>query len=278
MSAALIIDAGATKTAFVLLRDGVVLAEHVGEGINPNYCTDEHISQVVEGFVCAHGARASVRHVRYYGAGCASLENAGRVGCVLQGFFPDATINVYTDLMAVCHALSRDQRSIVGILGTGAATCLFDGQAIENRAPSLGYLLGDEGSGTNLGKRLLTAYLRRQLPRAVADDLQRAHKLSFETAIHRVYREPAPNKFWASLAPFVREHLDDGFVHQLAVEAFAEFFSRQKAYYENAETLEWNLSGSVAFHFEETVREAAAREHCRIGKIIQAPMPLLIQQ
>ena len=80
-------DAGATKTAFVLLRDGVVLAEHVGEGINPNYCTDEKMSQVVEDFVRAHGASASVRHVQYYGAGCASMENAGRVGCVLQSFF-----------------------------------------------------------------------------------------------------------------------------------------------------------------------------------------------
>lgn len=278
MSQTLLIDAGATKTAFVLLHEGQVLAEYVGEGINPNYCTDEFISQVVGGFVRAHGTSTSARKVQYYGAGCASLENAGRVGCVLQGFFPDAKINVYSDLMAVCHALSRDQRSIVGILGTGAATCLFDGVAIENRAPSLGYLLGDEGSGTNLGKRLLTAYLRGQLPRAVADDLQREHKLSFETAIHRVYREPAPNQFWASLAPFVREHLDDESVHQLAVEAFSDFFSNQKTYYDDAESLEWNLSGSVAFHFEKTVREAAALAHCRIGRIIQAPMPLLIQQ
>ena len=278
MSQTLIIDAGATKTAFVLLHEGQVVAEHVGEGINPNYCTDDFISQVVGGFVRACGAGDRVRHVNYYGAGCASLENAGRVGCVLQGFFLEARINVYSDLMAVCHALSRDQRSIVGILGTGAATCLFDGIAIENRAPSLGYLLGDEGSGTNLGKRLLTAYLRGQLPRAVADDLQREHQLSFETAIHRVYREPAPNKFWASLVPFVRQHLDNEYVHQLAVDAFSDFFSGQKNYYDDAETLDWNLSGSVAFHFEDIVREAAGLTHCRIGKIIKAPMPLLIQQ
>ena len=278
MARVLIIDAGATKTAFAVVEDGVLVFEYVGDGINPNYCTDEFISQVFEGFVRAHGASASVQQVRYYGAGCASLENAGRVGCVLQGFFPEAKINVYSDLMAVCHALSRDQRSIVGILGTGAATCLFDGVGMENRAPSLGYLLGDEGSGTNLGKRLLTAYLRGQLPRAVSEDLQRKHKLSFESAIHRVYREPAPNQFWASLAPFVHEHLDDAFVHRLAVEAFGDFFSCQKSYYDDDGTLAWNLSGSVAFHFEETVREAAELAHCRMGKIIKAPLPLLIQQ
>lgn len=278
MSQTLLIDAGATKTAFAVVEGGMLILECIGEGINPNYCTDEFISQVFEGFVRAHGASASVQQVRYYGAGCASLENAGRVGCVLQGFFPDARINVYSDLMAVCHALSRGQRSIVGILGTGAATCLFDGNAIENRAPSLGYLLGDEGSGTNLGKRLLTAYLRGQLPRAVTKDLQQEHQLSFEAAIHRVYREPAPNKFWASLAPFVHAHLDNEYVHQLAVEAFSDFFSCQKNHYDDAEMLEWNLSGSVAFHFEDTVREAAKLIHCRIGKIIKAPLPLLIQQ
>jgi len=278
MSQTLLIDAGATKTAFVLLHNGQVVNEYMGEGINPNYCTDEFISKVFGDFVRASGACDRVRQVNYYGAGCASLENAGRVGCVLQGFFPDAQIKVYSDLMAVCHALSRNQRSVVGILGTGAATCLFDGNAIENRAPSLGYLLGDEGSGTNLGKRLLTAYLRGQLPRAVADDLQREYELSFESAIHRVYREPAPNRFWASLAPFVHGYLNDDFVHQLAVEAFADFFNCQKSYYENASSLPWNLSGSVAFHFEETVREAAQLAHCRVGKIIQAPLPLLIQQ
>lgn len=278
MSRKLLIDAGATKTAFAVVNDGVVQYEHTGAGINPNYTPDEEISRIIGEFVHQSGTPTGIREVRYYGAGCASLENAGRVGCVLQECFPDAKINVYSDLMAVCHALSRDQRSIVGILGTGAATCLFDGVGMESRAPSLGYMLGDEGSGTNLGKRLLTAYLRGQLPPAVAADLQHEHQLSFESAIHRIYREPAPNKFWSSLAPFVLNHIDDDYVHRLALEAFMDFFSFQKNYYENAEDLPWNLSGSIAFHFEKTVREAAEQENCRIGKIVKAPMPLLIQQ
>ena len=170
MSQTLFIDAGATKTAFAMVRDGEVLGEHIGKGINPNYTPDEEISQILADYVKTDEKNRVPTEVRYYGAGCASLENAGRVGCVLQEFFPDAKINVYSDLMAICHALSRNQRSIVGILGTGAATCLFDGMGMENRAPSLGYLLGDEGSGTNLGKRLLTAYLRGQLPPICADN------------------------------------------------------------------------------------------------------------
>ena len=119
---------------------------------------------------------------------------------------------------------------------------------------------------------------RGQLPPVVAADLQHKHQLSFDTAIHRIYRDPAPNKFWSSLAPFVLDHIDDDYVHHLALEACVDFFSFQKNYYEEAETLPWNLSGSVAFHFEKTVREAAVQTNCRIGKIVQAPMPLLIQQ
>jgi len=277
MSQVLIIDAGATKTAFNVVNNGVVMLDHVGKGVNPNYTSDEEIRRILEDFVHQCGPNCQVQEVRYYGAGCASLENAGRVGCFLQEFFLDARVHVYSDLMAVCHALSRGRRSVVGILGTGAATCLFDGVAMESRAPSLGYMLGDEGSGTNLGKRLLTSYLRGELPSDLTTALQREYKLSFTDAIKRLYRVPEPNRFMASMAPFVQQHLDNPFVHQLALSAFSDFFSIQKSYY-GEDDLEWNLSGSVAFHFQEVVREAAQAENCRVGTIIQAPMPLLIKQ
>ena len=278
MSQKIIIDAGATKTAFAVVRDGIVLCEHTGKGINPNYTSDKDIFQVMETFVRSESEYATADEVFYYGAGCASLENAGRMGCLLQSFFPESKIHVYSDLMAVCHALSRGRRSIVGILGTGAATCLFDGIVMESLAPSLGYMLGDEGSGTNLGKRLLTAYLRGQLSPELESMLLKIYNVSFSDVIHCLYREPEPNRFMASFAPFVRNHLDDPLVRKLAIDAFRDFFSIQKSYYEEAKTLEWNLSGSVAYHFQEIVREAADHEHCRVGEIIEAPLPLLVKQ
>ena len=278
MSQKIIIDAGATKTAFAVVHDGVVVCEHTGKGINPNYTSDKDIFQVMETFVRSESEYATADEVFYYGAGCASLENAGRMGCLLQSFFPESKIHVYSDLMAVCHALSRGRRSIVGILGTGAATCLFDGTYVENRAPSLGYMLGDEGSGTNLGKRLLTAYLRGQLSPELESMLLKIYNVSFSDVIHCLYRESEPNRFMASFAPFVRNHLDDPFIRQLAIGAFRDFFSTQKSYYEDGETLEWNLSGSVAYYFQEIVREAADQEHCRIGEIIEAPLHLLVKQ
>lgn len=274
----LIVDAGATKTAFAVVHDGNVLCEYTDKGINANYTSDKDIFQIIRNFVEKESEYAVVQEVRYYGAGCASADNANRMGRLLQSFFPDANVHVYSDLFAVCHALSRDRRSIVGILGTGAATCLYDGAYIEKRAPSLGYMLGDEGSGTNLGKRLLTAYLRGQLSTELESQFLKIYNISFNDAIHRLYREAEPNRFMASLAPFVRNHLDDPFIRQLAIGAFRDFFSIQKSYYDEAETLGWNLSGSVAFHFREVVREAADLEHCRVENIVEAPMPLLVKQ
>lgn len=275
MSSHLLIDAGATKTAFTFLTEGEVTLQHVERGINPNYCTEADILQVFAGFAAACPRETAIAAIDYYGAGCLAPRNAALMEELISRFFPQAAIRVYSDLMAVCHALSRDKRAIVAILGTGAASCLFDGTSIVRSAPSLGYMLGDEGSGTFLGKQLLTAYLRGTLPAELASDLERSHNLSRDTVIHRLYREPEPNRMMASLAPFVQQYLSHPFMHGLALEAFRTFFATQKSCFQG-EDLPWHLSGSVAYHFQDVVREAAVMEECCVGDIVAAPMDRLI--
>lgn len=272
----IIIDAGATKTAFILLYDrGKEQGGFTGAGINPNYTETSDILRVFAQFVKQYPESAHTDRVRYYGAGCASEANRQRMTELISTFFPLAEVFVYSDLMAVCHALSPDKRSIVGILGTGAASCLYDGTVMETMAPSLGYMLGDEGSGTNLGKRLLTAYLKGALDADLMKQLETEYGLSRQSVIDRIYRQPSPNAFMASLAPFVRQHLDHAGMYALALQAFEDFFASQKPYYADAEMLDWNLSGSVAYHFQDVVRAAAARQHCHIGAIVDAPLPRL---
>lgn len=275
MSSHLLIDAGATKTAFTLLTEGAVTLQHAGRGINPNYCTETDILQVFAGFVAICPRETAIAAIDYYGAGCMAPRNAALMGELISRFFPNASIQVYSDLMAVCHALSHGTRSIVAILGTGAASCLFDGTSIVRSAPSLGYMLGDEGSGTFLGKQLLTAYLWGTLPAELASDLERSHELSRDKVIHRLYREPEPNRMMASLAPFVQQHLGHPFMHGLALEAFRTFFATQKSCFQGVD-FPWQLSGSVAYHFQDVVREAAVMEECRVGDIVDAPMDKLI--
>ncbi len=276
MSSTLIIDAGATKTAFALVDGSSVVCTCKGSGINPNYCSDETINEVVSSFT-KQNKGAHVSHVHYYGAGCASAENAGRIGCLLQDFYPEAVVSVCSDLMAVCRALSNNRSSVVAILGTGAATCQFDGRSIVARAPSIGYILGDEGSGTHLGKQLVTAFMRNELPASLSAELRKQYNLSFDKAVRRIYREPSPNLFFSSLAPFVSQHLDNPFVHQMASESFRRFFALQKVCYEESETLPWMLSGSVAYNFREVVQAAAEDENCHVKTIVESPMELLIK-
>lgn len=276
MSSILIIDAGATKTAFTLVDGSAVVCSYKGAGINPNYCSDEAINDVFSSFLKQNKV-SHVSHVHYYGAGCASAENAGRVGCLLQEFFPEAVVSVCSDLMAVCRALSHNKSSIVAILGTGAATCQFDGRSVVARAPSLGYMLGDEGSGTYLGKQLVTAFMRNELRASLSAELRKQYNLSFDKAIRRIYSEPSPNLFFSALAPFVSAHLDDSAMYRLAFESFRRFFALQKVCYNESETLPWMLSGAVAFNFREVVQAAAAEENCQVQTIVASPMELLVK-
>ena len=273
----IIIDAGATKTAFILLYDrGKEQGRFTGAGINPNYTEQSDILRVFAQFVKQYPESAHTDLVRYYGAGCAFPANQQRMAELIAAFFPLADVRVFSDLMAVCHALSDGKPCIAGILGTGAASCLYDGKDITKIAPSLGYMLGDEGSGTNLGKRLLTAYLNGSLPAALVDQLQTEYGLTRQGVIDRIYRQSAPNAFMASFALFLRQHLRYKFVHGLVLQAFEDFFASQKIHYPEAETLYWHLSGSVAYHFQKVVREAAARQCCCIGEIVDAPLPRLV--
>jgi len=272
----LLIDAGATKTAFAVIGDKSVLFRCSEGGINVNYTPETEIRDRFDRFITQYTDYQQISLIEYYGAGCATLENQEKMRQILSDYFKDAELTVDTDLMVVCKALSSERTSIIGILGTGAATCLFDGHKITFRAPSLGFMLGDEGSGTNLGKRLLTNYLNGQLPQELKDELEAKHHLTFQSTIHRLYSEPKPNQFMSSLSPFIHDHLPHPFIKEMVVKAFCDFFESQKQHYPKAEELPWQLSGSIAHHYEEQVREAAIKMQCEVEQIIADPLEKMI--
>ena len=163
----LLADAGATKTTFALLYDGNVFRCQ-GAGINANYTPESDILRILADAVSQFPKEITINKIDYYGAGCATPQNASRMESYLRMYFPTAdNIRVWSDLMAACHALAGNREAIVCILGTGAASCHYNGREMVHRAPSLGWMLGDEGSGTHLGKHLITAYLSDTLPHPV---------------------------------------------------------------------------------------------------------------
>lgn len=272
----LIVDAGATKTDFTVLSQAKICFRYSSAGMNPNYSPEPEIMRIFADFVSQYPQTSDISRIFFYGAGCAFTRNASLMHDLMLSFFPLADIHVYSDLVAVCHALSMGQPAVISIFGTGSASCLFNGEEIVSRAPSLGYMLGDEGSGTNLGKRLLTAYLRGQLPQDLSLELEQSYQLSFEKVIHRLYKEPEPNLLMSSLAPFVQKHLNHPMIRKMTLQAFEDFFATQKIHYPENVNIYWHLSGSVAYYFRDVIKEAAEKQNCKLGMIVASPMEKLI--
>ena len=272
----LLIDAGATKTTFAVLDGTGEPFRCQGAGINANYTPEVDILRILAEAVPQFPKGVNISEIDYYGAGCATPQNAMRMESYLRLYFPNADIRVWSDLMAACHALAGGREAIVCILGTGAASCHYDGKEMVHRAPSLGWMLGDEGSGTNLGKCLLTAYLSDALPHPIHTAFEERYHLNRELVLHKLYQEPQPNLFMSQFAPFLKENLAEPAIRQIVKEAFTTFFNKQKSYYPGCDTLPWHFTGSVAAHFEEVLREAAAKVGCKIGEIAGDPMERLI--
>ena len=275
-NAHLLVDAGATKTTFAVLDGTCEPFRCQGAGINANYTPEADILHILAEAVPQFPKGVNISEIDYYGAGCATPQNALRMEGYLRLYFPRADIRVWSDLMAACHALAGGREAIVCILGTGAASCHYDGKEMVHRAPSLGWLLGDEGSGTHLGKCLLTAYLSDALPLPIHTAFEERYHLNRELVLHKLYQEPKPNLFMSQFAPFLRENLTETSVRQIVSNAFSTFFAKQKSYYPNCDNLPWHFTGSVAAHFEEVLREAAAVAGYTIGEIAGDPMKRLI--
>jgi len=273
----LLVDAGATKTTFAVLDGTGVPFRCQGAGINANYTPEADILRILAEAVPQFPKGVAISEIDYYGAGCATPQNALRMEGYLRLYFPGADIRVWSDLMAACHALAGGREAIVCILGTGAASCHYDGREMVSRAPSLGWLLGDEGSGTNLGKCLLTAYLSDALPHPIHTAFEGRYHLNRELVLHKLYQEPKPNLFMSQFAPFLKENIAEPAIRQIVTNAFTTFFTKQKSYYPGCDHLPWHFTGSVAAHFEEVLREAAEEAGCEIGEIAGDPMEKLVK-
>lgn len=275
----LLIDSGATKTDFFLKTQHHEIIKFQCDGINVNYVDDPYIETQFKNFINQlHNIDYKhISKIKYYGAGCLNKINANRVLQILTRLFENAKVAVYSDLVAVCHALLDDQPGYVGILGTGAASCFYDGQEILDKAPSLGYILGDEGSGSHLGKLFLTAYLKREISKPLTTDFEHYFNLSHDMVIPKLYKESQPQKFLSSIPPFLLENIKNKEIYSLVFHSFNQFFQNQTQYYKKEE-IAWNISGSVGFHFADILHQSAYQNNMTINKIIKSPLNELIDK
>lgn len=190
---------------------------------------------------------------------------------LLLSVLPGASVEAHGDLLGAARAVCGQSAGVACILGTGANSCLYDGNDIVQNTPPLGYALGDEGSGAVLGIRFLNALYKGFMPDAVATDFQRDMNMTTADVIARVYRQPMANRFLASLSPFISSHLHEPQVRQLVVDNFRDFFRRNIVQYGHRD-LPVGFVGSMAFHYAEQLAEAAACEGFSVGRVIKSPI------
>ncbi|MCD8388042.1 MAG: ATPase [Bacteroidales bacterium] len=220
-----------------------------------------------------------ITDVYFYGAGCISPAVCGNVADAIRHSLPNAKVEVATDLLGAARALCGRRRGVACILGTGSNSCYYDGEKIARNVSPLGYILGDEGSGAVLGKLLVGNVLKGQLPDDLCEAFLKQYDLDNLSIIDRVYRKPQPNRFLASLSPFIKQNIDRPEMHQMAVEAFRAFFKRNLDNYktEAPEGCKANFIGSIAHHYRDVLSEAAKDSGWEIGIIEKSPMDGLIE-
>lgn len=280
----LIADAGSTKTEWALLPPGEEPSvRFVTDGLNAMIADRKSVS---EKFSAAaektgtalekYGTGAEIGTIYYYGAGCATPEICSRIGDALLSAFGATSAQAESDLLGAARSLLGDEAGVACILGTGSNSCLYNGRQIVANVPSLGFILGDEGSGSALGRRLVNATFKGQLPAYLEKELTERHGLSLPEILDNVYRAPSPNRFLASLVPIIREHTGDPTIHSMVLDEFGAFFSSNISRYKGVRALPISFTGGVAANFSDILEEAAKTQGYILGHIAATPMEGLI--
>ncbi len=265
----LIADSGSTKTEWLLVGKQGIERTFRTSGINPYFLGEEEIRRVLTREVLGELPIERITDVYFYGAGCIGLP--GEMLCLqLHRVIGPDTVEVNSDLIGAARALCGDKAGIVAILGTGSNSGFYDGRDIVLQTPSLGFILGDEGSGSDLGKHLLSDAMKGLLPEELAKAFFDRYTVSKEDVLEAVYRRPLPNRYVAQFSLFIREHLDDVYLRALVAERFEAFFRRNVFAYPYKEYLVCCV-GSVAYHYSDLLQEVADTLSINLGPVLSSP-------
>ncbi len=273
----IIADGGSTKTNWCLLDDSNKKIYFNTEGYNPYFVDSEYIVNSLKKGLPSDLPLEKITEVNYYGAGVHNEEKAEIVEMAMQKVFPNAKVEIGHDLLAAARALLADQPGFAAILGTGTNTCVYDGEKITHNIDSAAYILGDEGSGSYIGKKLLTDYIRGLMPEAVEKLFFETYKLTPDEIMDNVYTKPLANRFCASFSKFVYDNnVNIEYTRGIVEEAFDTFFKNLVSKYPDYQKYTFNCIGSVAYNFRNVLEETAKRYEMEVGKIIRSPIDDLV--
>ncbi len=273
-----IVDGGSTKCDWVILENtGKVSQKTESVGFNPNIISADLIPQEIEKNPHLFLIKNQLDYVYFYGSGCGTAENALLVETQLQKVFPYAKVTVKEDLTAAAYAAYKGKPAIVCILGTGSNSCYFDGKSIRRDLPSLGFLIGDEGSGSAIGKHLVRRFFMKKLPQDLHQEFVETYHLTIDDAIKNMYHNPRANAYLAEFNKFVIQRKQHPYFQNMVFDEMKNFFEYQVLPYEEAREAEINFIGSIAYYYEDILRAAAAELNLTVGHIVQKPIESLVE-
>lgn len=271
----LLADSGSTKTEWCLAEGGKRVKTILTKGINPVFEGEEDIRKELEEHLLPELSDARIEAVHFFGAGCA-YEAVNQIVEKAVSSLLSAPVEVQSDLLCAARALFGRNKGIACIMGTGSNSCLYDGEKIVSNVSPLGFILGDEGSGAVLGKLLVGACLKNQLGEGMEKKFLERFHLTRPAIIDRVYRQPFPNRFLAGLSVFLSENLENPDIRALVRRSFDDFFLRNVMQYPDYPMLKVSFVGSIAYYYQNILKEVAAGRGLHIGTIVKAPMDGLL--
>lgn len=274
----LIADSGSTKTEWCLVDEQGAETYFSTEGYNPYFVSEQYVIGSVKKHFPSAIAPAGIREVHFYGAGCQD-DKAGIMAQTLGKIFTGAVhVAAEVDLLAAARGLLGNEAGFAAILGTGTNTCLYDGRRITQNIDSLGFMLGDEGSGAAIGKKVLSDFLRHKMPARVRQLFTDTYQLSEAAIMHQVYKEPLPNRFCAGFTKFLAmPEVDNGYAQTILKQAFTEFFTNLVSCYPGYAGYTFNCVGSVGYYFRDTISEVALSFGMQTGLVIPSLIKHLVR-
>lgn len=273
----LIIESGSTKTCFRLIKGSEIILLPDSEGINPVFKPKNEIINSFESLLNQDLKSNDNLEIYFYGAGCTLIKNQNIVkDCILE-VFTKSEVNVESDIVASAYACLGNESGIAAILGTGANICEFDGERVAKTRSGIGYILGDEGSGAHLGKTLIQDYLNKDIPDAQKELLDKVFNLSKNDILEKVYKSRNANLFFAGFSKFIYKNINETYFYSLAKKCFTEFFEMHIEKMEGYKNKKIGIVGSVAFYYQDIIREIAKEKGISVFKIIEKPIDELVK-
>ncbi|MDE5745742.1 MAG: ATPase [Paramuribaculum sp.] len=268
----LIVDSGSTKALWILLDGNGKAQRFESPGMNPALLSEEDIVASVTNRIPPQIKGLPVSKVWFYAAGCRGERESEAICRALTSIWRSATSFAGSDILGAARAVCGNSPGVVSILGTGSNCAVYSpADGIIASTPPLGFIIGDEGSGADIGKTIVNHALKGLWSKELKSKLLSDLSLTQNDIIERVYRNPEPNRFLASFARWAKANLDHKEVEEIIVHRFSTFIYHNIKPLHEAKGLPTGFVGSIAAEFEPQLRCAAQLHSVEISSIVKAP-------